>query len=148
MGYMAETADEYNSPGHCTAFIGYEWTSTPEGSNLHRVVMFKDGADKATQVVPFASFDSADPEDLWAYLSDYEARTGDGHPPQCQSLRRVIIKSLLRTQQRVIDGDWIPAATHCVVAPGFAQWVPWSGRPESFKWASNKRDSAPLRRLR
>jgi hypothetical protein len=73
---MVETADEYNSPGHFTAFIGYEWTSTPEGNNLHRVVLFKDDAAKAGQIVPFSSFDSADPEDLWAYLADYEEKTG------------------------------------------------------------------------
>ncbi len=74
--YMAETADQYNDPGHFTAFIGYEWTSTPGGNNLHRVVMYKDGADKAGRFVPFSSFDSADPEDLWAYLANYEAQTG------------------------------------------------------------------------
>ena len=73
---MTETADEYNSPGAFTAFIGYEWTSTPGGNNLHRVVIFKDGADKANQVVPFSSFDSADPEDLWEYMANYEAKTG------------------------------------------------------------------------
>lgn len=74
--FMTETADEYNEPGKFTAFIGYEWTSTPDGNNLHRVVIFKDGADKAGQVVPFSSFDSADPEDLWTYLANYEAKTG------------------------------------------------------------------------
>jgi uncharacterized protein DUF3604 len=73
---MVETADEYNEPGSFTALIGYEWTSTPGGNNLHRVVMFKDGAEKAGQVVPFSSFDSADPEDLWAYLAAYEDKTG------------------------------------------------------------------------
>ncbi len=72
---MTETADEYNDPGAFTAFIGYEWTSTPDGNNLHRVVIFKDGADKAGQVVPFSSFDSADPEDLWQYMANYEAKT-------------------------------------------------------------------------
>lgn len=73
---MAETADDYNQPGKFTAFIGYEWTSTPGGNNLHRVVIYKDGADKAGQIVPMSSFDSADPEDLWAYLANYEAKTG------------------------------------------------------------------------
>jgi hypothetical protein len=74
--FMGETADEYDQPGKFTAFIGYEWTSTPRGNNLHRVVIFKDGADKAAQVVPFSSFDSTDPEDLWSFLANYEAKTG------------------------------------------------------------------------
>jgi len=73
---MASTADEYNNPGQFTAFIGYEWTSTPDGNNLHRVVIYRDGAERAARMVPFSSFDSADPEDLWAYLADYEAKTG------------------------------------------------------------------------
>ncbi|MGI9570680.1 MAG: DUF3604 domain-containing protein, partial [Desulfobulbia bacterium] len=74
--YMGDTAEAFNNPGNFTAFIGYEWTSTPQGNNLHRVVVFRDGADKATRVVPFSSFDSADPEDLWKYLADYETKTG------------------------------------------------------------------------
>lgn len=74
--FMGETADGYYQPGKFTAFIGYEWTSTPRGNNLHRVVIFKDGAEKATQIVPFSSFDSTDPEDLWSFLANYEAKTG------------------------------------------------------------------------
>ena len=52
-----EVADRYNDPGHFSAFIGYEWSSLPSGNNLHRVVIFRDGADKASQVVPFSSVD-------------------------------------------------------------------------------------------
>lgn len=72
-------ADKYNQPGIFTAFIGYEWTSintaeTP--SNLHRVVIFKDGADKTKQIVPFSAFDSYDPEDLWDFMENYEKKVG------------------------------------------------------------------------
>ena len=75
--YITETADQYNDPGSFTAFIGFEWTSMPDGgNNLHRVVIFRDGADQAGQVLPFSAFDSEDPEDLWAYLENYEAKTG------------------------------------------------------------------------
>ena len=73
---MTSSADTYNDPGRFTAFIGYEWTTMPKGDNLHRVVVFKDGADKAGQVVPFSAFDSEDPEDLWTYLGGYEKNTG------------------------------------------------------------------------
>ena len=72
----AKIADSMNQPGLFTAFIGYEWTSMPSGNNLHRVVIFKDGADKATQVLPFTLFDSEDPEDLWKYMAGYEEKTG------------------------------------------------------------------------
>jgi hypothetical protein len=72
----AEIADRLNDPGLFTAFIGYEWTSMPDGNNLHRVVVFKDDAERATRVVPFSLFDSQDPEDLWDYMAAYEEKTG------------------------------------------------------------------------
>jgi hypothetical protein len=72
-------AEQFNEPGRFTAFIGFEWTSiasqeTP--GNLHRVVIFKDGANKAGQVLPFSAADSIDPEKLWEYLAAYEEKTG------------------------------------------------------------------------
>ena len=70
------TTEEYNDPGKFTAFQGYEWTSTPKGANLHRVVIFRDGADKAGQIVPFSAFDSEDPEDLYDFFADYQEKTG------------------------------------------------------------------------
>jgi hypothetical protein len=73
---VLENAERHNAPGHFTAFIGYEYTSTTNGDNLHRNVIFRDGAERVAQVVPFSSLDSDNPEDLWAYLADYEAKTG------------------------------------------------------------------------
>ncbi len=71
------SADKNNEPGKFTAFIGYEWSSLPNfGNNLHRIVIYKDGADKARQKIPFSAFDSENPEDLWAWLDDYEKTTG------------------------------------------------------------------------
>jgi hypothetical protein len=70
------TADEYNQPGIFTTFTGFEWTFTPQGDNLHRVVIFADGADKTSQTVPFSFFDGPSPEQLWSYLQNYESLTG------------------------------------------------------------------------
>ena len=50
---VAQTADEQDRPGTFSAFTGYEWTSMIEGNNLHRVVIYKDGAAKASQLPPF-----------------------------------------------------------------------------------------------
>jgi hypothetical protein len=69
-------AERNNKPGKFTAFIGFEWTQSLKGNNLHRVVVFRDGADRAKQVLPFSEFDSALPEDLWTYLAAYEEKTG------------------------------------------------------------------------
>jgi len=70
------TAEKYNEPGRFTAMIGYEWTSVPGGNNLHRNIMFRDGKDKADQVFPFSSWNSEDPEKLWAWMAQYEQKTG------------------------------------------------------------------------
>ena len=74
-----DAADEFNEPGGFTAFIGYEWTSNTGGNNLHRNVIFRDGADKASQVEPFTvypPYGSDNPEDLWKWLKTYEEKTG------------------------------------------------------------------------
>lgn len=73
---FVETADKFNEPGVFSAMTGFEWTSMPDGNNIHRVVVFADGADKTSQVVPFSLLDSQDPQDLWKYMEGYEAKTG------------------------------------------------------------------------
>jgi len=73
---FVEKADKYDEPGRFTAMTGFEWTSTPKGDNLHRVVIFADGADKTSRTLPFSMFDSADPQDLWKYLAGYEDKVG------------------------------------------------------------------------
>jgi hypothetical protein len=73
---VTETADAFNEPGRFTAMIGYEWTSTTDGNNLHRNVLYRDGADSAKKVLPFTVIDSDNPEDLWTWMENYEATTG------------------------------------------------------------------------
>lgn len=69
------TLDRFNEPGKFTAFAGFEWSLMPNGNNLHRVVMFRDGSARTGQVVPFGGVDSTPPE-LWDYMEAYEKRTG------------------------------------------------------------------------
>jgi hypothetical protein len=73
---MVAITERHNAPGHFTSFIGWEWTSTPGGKNLHRVVFMPQGGDVAAKFIPFSSFDSDKPEDLWAWLEETSARTG------------------------------------------------------------------------
>ena len=69
-------ADQHDQPGVFSAVIGFEWTSMPQGDNLHRVVVYADGAHKAGQKIPVSSFDGDRPEDLWSFLEAYEEITG------------------------------------------------------------------------
>lgn len=74
-----DAAERYNDEGRFTAFIGYEWTSLALGGNMHRVVIYRDDADKAEQMVPYTASPpqgSINPRDLWNWLQDYESRTG------------------------------------------------------------------------
>jgi hypothetical protein len=60
-----DAANSQYEPGKFTTFIGYEWSSMPDGKyNLHRNVIFR--GDKAPY--PFSSLDSKRPEDLWTWL--------------------------------------------------------------------------------
>ena len=61
---FVDTANRFNEPGKFTTLIAYEWTSIPNGQNMHRNVFFRDKAP----IAPFSSFDSIIPEDLWTYL--------------------------------------------------------------------------------
>ncbi|MCF6275413.1 MAG: DUF3604 domain-containing protein, partial [Robiginitomaculum sp.] len=69
-------AEEFNDPGTFTALIGFEYTSTPGGDNLHRNVIFRDGKNKTDKILPFSSLQSDNPEDLWAWMGRYETLTG------------------------------------------------------------------------
>jgi len=75
---VINVAEEFNDPGTFTAFIGFEWTSLVAGNNLHRNVIFRDGPDRARQVLPYTTSPpagSTDPLDLYKYLEAYEAKT-------------------------------------------------------------------------
>lgn len=71
-----KVAERFNEPGRFTTLIGYEWTSTPGGDNLHRNVIYRDGADRARQTLPFTAAESMDPADLWKWMAAYEDKTG------------------------------------------------------------------------
>jgi len=75
---IIDAAEEANDPGRFTAFIGYEWTSLTKGNNLHRVVMYRDNADRAKLLEPFGTLPplgSINPIDLWKWMDRYEEKT-------------------------------------------------------------------------
>ena len=74
--HATAAAEKWNRPGVFTTLHGFEWTSAPGGRNLHRTVVFRDGANRVNQIVPFSTFDSQDPADLWKYMDAYVKKTG------------------------------------------------------------------------
>jgi hypothetical protein len=71
-----EATEKYNDPGRFTAVIGYEWTSTEGGNNLHRNLFYRGDEDEARQVLPYTTAASFNPEDLWKWMEAYEEKTG------------------------------------------------------------------------
>lgn len=67
---IVQIADENYEPGKFTTFPAYEWTSQgPNGTqNLHRNIIFR--SSDSVPELPFSSFDSVKPEELWNFMDD------------------------------------------------------------------------------
>ena len=71
---IADSADRHNTPGEFTAIIGWEWSSTEDAANLHRIVLMDGDAQTARQFTPYSNIESPNPEDLWRWLDGTESR--------------------------------------------------------------------------
>jgi hypothetical protein len=69
---IVDSADRHYLPGKFTTFRGYEFTSAPDGQNLHRNVIF---AGTRAPELPFTALDSQNPEALWRWL-DQQRKQG------------------------------------------------------------------------
>jgi hypothetical protein len=65
--------DRHDEPGKFTALVGWEWTSMPDGRNLHRVVLTPASGAAASKLLPFSNFDSDRPEGLWKWFEQQSA---------------------------------------------------------------------------
>jgi len=107
--------DRFNEPGKFTTLPGFEWSSQPGYSNLHRNVLFRSSERLP---VPFSYFDSKDPEDLWAWMD--EQRRGGVELlaiPHNGNLSNGAMYSLK-------DSDGKPRAGHLVEGPGLRPEAP------------------------
>ncbi len=59
-----QIANRQNDPGKFTALVGYEWTGSLSGAEIHRNVIYR--GDNGP--LPYTSMDSNHPEDLWNFL--------------------------------------------------------------------------------
>jgi hypothetical protein len=73
---QVDAAERHNEPGKFTAFAGWEWSSTPNGKNLHRVIFTPSDAAIAKKFIPYSSNESQRPEDLWQWLEKTKKETG------------------------------------------------------------------------
>jgi len=70
---LINLANQHYRPDEFTTLIGFEYTSNPDGQNLHRNVLFRTDSAPTR---PFSAMDSPNPEDLWRWMDT--ART-EGH---------------------------------------------------------------------
>ena len=74
--YLTSTADAHYEPGVFTPLIGFEFTGQKNGQNLHRVVIYRDDAEKAKMLLPLSPKQDSDPRRLWDFLEQYEQTSG------------------------------------------------------------------------
>ena len=106
---LTTAAEKYNQPGKFTALIGFEWTSSPDGNNLHRNIIFRGNKAQADQILPISQYDTQDPEELWQWMSDTEKKTGDrllaiAHNGNLSS--GLMFDDVSFTSKKPIDGDY------------------------------------------
>jgi len=108
-------AEQFNQPGVFTALIGYEWTSSPGGNNLHRNVIYRDGKAKADRILPMSNYNSSDPEDLWKWMAAYEEKTGGrvlAIPHNGNLSNGLMFDDVTLTKKKPLTGDYAKRRMH------------------------------------
>jgi hypothetical protein len=68
---VQDAAARNNQPGRFTTLVGYEYTSAPDGRNLHRNVIFRTAK---VPDLPYTANTSRDPEDLWRNMDGWRSK--------------------------------------------------------------------------
>ena len=71
-----DAAEKYNRPGKFSTLVAWEYSPTPNGANLHRIVLSPMKPATAKTFLPYSSNDSGNPEDLWKWLGETKEKTG------------------------------------------------------------------------
>jgi hypothetical protein len=105
---IMDAADRHYEPGKFTAFMGWEWSSTPQGQNLHRVVVMKGDKSNGSQFLPYTSLDSSRPEDLWAWLKSTSEKTGADFLaiPHNSNISGGLMFPLVDSDGNAVDADY------------------------------------------
>jgi hypothetical protein len=122
-----EAADRHNEPGKFTALYAFEWTSIPNGANMHRNVFFRDKPAAA----PFSAFDSVLPDDLWTYIEIQRNQEGI----ECFAIPH---------NSNVSDG-WMFSERKYIGSPGDAKYASRNeGIPIPARYARRQQENEPL----
>lgn len=70
-----QAADRHYEPGVFTTLVGWEWSQTASGANLHRIVVSDMDGSVAAAIDPIGSDDAPYPEDLWNGLEAMSEQT-------------------------------------------------------------------------
>lgn len=105
---VVAAAERHNDPGSFTAFVGWEWSATPDGLNLHRIVFTPGSKDQSMQYLPFSLLDSEKPVDLWNWLARTAKEVGTdfvaiGHNPNLSNGRFFPLED---EEGRPVDADY------------------------------------------
>ncbi len=66
---IVAAAEQHDQPGRFTALIGFEWTSAPQGANLHRNIIFRDSK---VPDLPISAYELPREEALWEWMAGLE----------------------------------------------------------------------------
>ncbi len=103
-----DAAERNNDPGTFTALIAWEWTSTPRGANLHRVVFTPTDAETAKRFLPLAAGDDPRPENLWNWLEETSDRLGIDFVaiPHNSNLSQGLMFDMVDSEGRPISAEY------------------------------------------
>jgi hypothetical protein len=71
-----QAAQHHNQPGVFTTLVGWEWSQTASGANLHRVIVSDIAPSAAKDIDPVGADDAPYPEQLWDSLDTLASKTG------------------------------------------------------------------------
>ena len=107
-------ADRHNDPGQFTALVGWEWSQTASGTNLHRVIVSDMSGETASGIDPIGSDDAPYPEQLWDKLDTMSQALGADFIsiPHNSNLSKGYMFSKKTLQGEIIDAAYAAQRMH------------------------------------
>lgn len=103
-----DAAEKHNRPGEFTTLVAWEYTPTPDGANLHRIVLSPMSPSTGKTFLPYSANDSGNPEDLWRWLGETRTATGADFVsiPHNSNISKGRMFATVDNDGRPIDADY------------------------------------------